>query len=84
MISTVTTSTVSTITSVLSTVTGLTAAMALVAVVSFLLLVIWKEAVSTTGRAQSGAVARGLNIGMVPLGLAFVIIAGTRLLAALS
>ena len=79
MISTVTTSTITTITSTV-TAPGLAASLALIAVVLFLVLVIQKEVVASSGTKRRGALARGLNIVLIPLGVAFVMIAGSRLL----
>lgn len=79
MISTVTTSTVSTITSVASAVPGFSASLALVAVVLLLVLLIQKEIVSTTPGGWSRQLSRGLNVGIVPLFMAFVLILGSRL-----
>ena len=81
MISTVTTSTVTTITSV--TTGGLAAGLALVVVLLFLALVVQKEIVGgvTSGRAR--ALTRGLNIGLIPVGLAFLMIVGSRLIEVL-
>ena len=77
-----------------STVTSFTAAMltstpdlghtlALVSVLAFLVLLIQKEITSATLGKRSHNLARGLNIGLVPLGLAFLIIAGFQVMQVL-
>jgi len=81
MISTVTTSTVTTITSVVST-AGMGASLALVAILAFLVLVIQREVVSVTAGKRS-VLGRGLSIGLIPLGFAFLMIAGSRVIEAL-
>ncbi len=82
MISTVTTSTVSTITSVASAATGLSASLALVAVVLVLVLLIQKEIVGAIPGGVSQQLSRGLNFGIVPLFMAFILILGHRIVAA--
>ena len=82
MISTVTTSTVTTITSV-TTVTGLAGALALVAVLAFVGLLISREMASATTSQRGQLLRRGLGIGLVPLALAFAMIAATQLLRVL-
>ncbi len=83
MISTVTTATVTTVTSATSTVGGVVGALGLVAVLTFLALLIEKEIVSAGASARSRMFARCLNIGIVPLGFAFLMIAGAQLLQVL-
>lgn len=78
VISTVTTSTVTTITSA-TAVTGLAGGFALVAVLAFLVLLIGKEMASSTSQGRLALLARGLNIGLLPLGLAFGMIAIAQL-----
>jgi hypothetical protein len=53
--------------------------LALIAVLTFIALVIQKEATGATPEGRQGDLARGLNIGIVPLGLAFAVIVGVRL-----
>ncbi len=83
MSTTITTATVTTITSVTSTLSGLTDALGLVAVLTFLALLIQKEMLSTASSRLPRAFGRGLNIAIVPLSLAFAMIAGALLLQAL-
>ena len=78
MTSTVTTSTVTTMTSTVPT-AGLGASLALVAILLFLAFVIQRELVSVSSSKRS-ILARGLNIGLVPLGFVFAMIAGYRLM----
>ena len=79
MISTVTTSTVTTIVA-LSSVMGLREALSLVAVLAFLTLLITREIVGSSNGRNAALIVRGLNIGLVPLGVAFLLIAGATLL----
>ena len=51
-------------------------ALALVAILAFVSLLIQKEMVSTASTGWQHALARGLNIALMPLGLAFLMIAG--------
>jgi hypothetical protein len=53
--------------------------LALIAVLTFIALVIQKEATGAAPEGRRGDLARGLNIGIVPLGLAFAVILGVRL-----
>jgi hypothetical protein len=65
---------------------GLTAApsiastndLALIAVLTFLVLVIQKEAIGARAQGRERDLNRSLNIGIVPLGLAFAVIVGVR------
>ena len=82
MISTVTTSTVTTITS-LATTSGLAADLALVVVLLFLVLVVQREIVGSASSGRWRTMTRGLNIGLIPIGLAFLMIAGARLIQVL-
>jgi hypothetical protein len=79
LISTVTTSTVTTIVA-LSSVLGLREALSLVAVLAFLALLITREIVGSSNSRNGALIVRGLNIGIIPLGVAFVLIAGATLL----
>ena len=79
MISSVTTSTVTTITSVVTT-SGLAADLALVVVLLFLVLVVQREIVGSASSGRWRTMTRGLNIGLIPIGLAFLMIAGARLI----
>jgi hypothetical protein len=82
MITTVTTSTVTTITSTVTT-RGLAGGLALVVVLLFLVLVIQREIVGSTTSGRWRTMMRGLNIGLIPIGLAFSMIAGARLIQVL-
>jgi hypothetical protein len=83
VVSTVTSSTVA----ALAPATGVASALALVAVLTCLALLIQQEIVSTVASAPPeawpGALRRGLNIGIAPLGLACVVIAAVQILAVL-
>lgn len=59
---------------------GSTDDLALVAVLLFMVLVMQKESVSPGSTERERNLARGLNIGIVPLSLAFSTIALNRLL----
>ena len=52
--------------------------LALIAVLTFLVLVIQKEASGQRPEGRERDLNRGLNIGIVPLGLAFAVIVGVR------
>jgi len=78
MISTVTTSTVSTITTATATLNGLTGALALVAVLTLLVLLIQKEIFSARKDGWHREFSRGLNVGIVPLVIAFTMILVSR------
>ena len=69
MISTVTTSTVSTITTA-----AIAGSLALVAVLVLLFLLIQKEVASSANGTRFKTLSRVLNIGIVPLLMAFVIV----------
>jgi hypothetical protein len=73
MISTVTTSTVSTITT-----SAIAGSVALVAIMVLLFLLIQKELASSASGARLKTLTRVLNIGIVPLLLAFVVVVVTR------
>ncbi|MCX6024571.1 MAG: hypothetical protein NTZ05_23130 [Chloroflexi bacterium] len=79
MISTVTTSTVATITTATATLNGLTGALALVAVLTLLALLVQKEIFSAKSGGWHREFARGLNVGIVPLTIAFTMILASRL-----
>ena len=78
MSSTVTTSTVTSVTSVVTS-SELASGLALVAVLLFLALVVQKEIAGNASSGRLRSLARGLNIGLIPVGLAFVMILGSRL-----
>ena len=67
MISTVTTSTVSTITTV-----ALAGSIALIGIVLLLILLIQKEVISSSEKVNLQRLSKVLNIGIVPLLIAFV------------
>lgn len=83
MISTVTTSTVTTITSV-TAVTGAFSTLAWVGIVVFFLLIMQKEILSTASGGWRGMLRRGLDIALVPLGIALLVVAGAQLLRVLA
>ncbi len=73
MISTVTTATV-------AAVNGDTIGFfSLIAVLTLLLLHLQREMIAPRVRGRLSVLARGLQIGLVPLGFAFLVIAGVRL-----
>jgi hypothetical protein len=79
MISSVTTSTITAI----ALEGGVSTALSFVAVLAFLSLLITREMVGpSAGRLQ--VLARGLQIGIIPLGLAFVMIAAYNLVQLLA
>ena len=82
MISSVTSSVAAAITSAWANI-GLANSLSLVAILALIALLIQKEFVSSNTSQWSFDLERGLNIGIVPLGLAFLIIAGVQLLAVL-
>jgi hypothetical protein len=53
--------------------------LALIAVLTFLGLVLWKESIGAGAPERGRDLHRGLNIGIVPLGLATALIVGLRL-----
>jgi hypothetical protein len=53
--------------------------LALIVVLTFLALVLWKEAIGAGASDRGRDLHRGLNIGIVPLGLATAAIVGLRL-----
>lgn len=68
MISTVTTSTVSTITTI-----ALAGSIALIGIIFLLILLIQKEIISSSERVNLKRLSQALNIGIVPLFVAFVL-----------
>ena len=58
--------------------------LALISVLTFLALVLQKEAIGAGAPDRSRDLHRGLNIGIIPLGLATVMIAALRLAQLLS
>lgn len=83
MISTITPATIAAVSSVTASV-GLANSLSLTAVFAFMALLILKELVSVGVGQWSMALSRGLNIGIVPLGLASLMIAVTQLARVLS
>lgn len=83
MITTITTSTISTITTVTSSVTAtisLGVIFGVVAVVTLLLFLCVKElAAASTGNSQK-VLARFLDVGIIPLAIAFVLIVAVKVL----
>ena len=53
--------------------------LALIAVLTFLALVLWKEVIGASAAERGRDLHRGLNIGIVPVGLATALIVGLRL-----
>jgi hypothetical protein len=78
VISTVTTSTVTTVTSVTSAITGTPQTIALFAVLTLVVLLVQKEILSTATAGWQRAWSRALNLGLVPLAVAFAGIAAAR------
>ena len=74
MISTVTTSTVATISA-----SAIAGSVALIAILVLLALLIQKELVSTSTGTRGRTLVRVLNIGIVPLLMAFVVVVVTRI-----
>ena len=74
MISTVTTSTVSTVTTA-----ALAGSVALIGILVLLALLLQKELFSTSSGTRFSALRKHLNIGIVPLTIAFVLIVITSL-----
>jgi hypothetical protein len=58
--------------------------LALISVLTFLALVLQKEAIGAGAPDRNRDLHRGLNIGIIPLGLATVMIVGLRLAQLLS
>lgn len=79
MISTVTPSTVSSVLSA-ARLFGPTHLLSVVAAVTFLVLLIEKEIVGREGNEASRWLSRGVNLGLVPLGITFVVFVGVTLL----
>jgi energy-converting hydrogenase Eha subunit E len=75
MISTVTTSTVSTVT--------IAGSLALVGVLLLLLFLILKETSTASSTGRSGTLRQVLNIGLAPLGVAFILMAITKVIQVL-
>ena len=78
MISTITTSTVSTITT--ATLAG---SLALIGILVLILLLIQKELITSASSQRLQRLSKALQIGIVPLLMAFIVIAITKLAAAL-
>ena len=78
MISTVTTSTVSTVTTV-----ALAGSLALIAIVVLLILLVQKELASAGSDQRLERLSKVLNIGIVPLLIAFVLIAASKVMEVL-
>jgi hypothetical protein len=74
MISTVTTSTVSTITTA-----ALAGSVALIGILILLVLLVQKELASSATGKHYKALSKVLNIGIVPLLIAFVVVVVTRI-----
>jgi hypothetical protein len=74
MITTVTTSTVSSVSSV-TTVVGISASLAMIAVICLVGFLILKESLSSSVRPMSQILARALNVAIVPLLMAFAMLA---------
>jgi hypothetical protein len=75
MISTVTLSTVSTVTTI-----SIAGSLTLVAVLTFLLLLVQKEITTSVHDRIAHALGRALNVAIIPLFIAFVLIAIVRVL----
>ncbi len=78
MISTVTTSTVSTVTTA-----ALAGSVALIGILVLLILLVQKELASAVEGSRSRLLAKVLNIGILPLLIAFGLVAITRVAAIL-
>jgi hypothetical protein len=74
MISTVTTSTVSTVTTA-----ALAGSVALIGIMVLLVLLVQKELSSSATGTRYKALSKALNIGIVPLLIAFVLVVVTRI-----
>ncbi len=79
MISTVTTSTVSTITSA----AGVAASLGLIAVLALVGMLVVREMTAGHERPRMQALARALNVAIVPLLIAFAVIVAARVVQAL-
>ncbi len=77
MITTVTTTTVTTVTTI--TAMGLTAGMGIVAVVGLILLLTTKELVASSGSGTFLRISRFVNVGILPLVLAFTVIVAVKI-----
>ncbi|MCL5027328.1 MAG: hypothetical protein M1531_12700 [Chloroflexi bacterium] len=77
MTSIVTASTLAALRSV--TAVDLAGGLALVAILTFLALAIYKEVLSSSADEPALSLSRGLYIGIIPLGIAFVMIALAQL-----
>jgi phosphoglycerol transferase MdoB-like AlkP superfamily enzyme len=75
MISTVTTSTVSTVT--------IAGSLAFIGVLLLLVFLILKETSTASARGRSGTLRQILNVGLAPLGIAFILIAITKIVQVL-
>jgi hypothetical protein len=78
MISTVTVSTVSTVTTA-----ALAGSVALIGILVLLSLLVQKELASSSDNGRLRTLSRVLNIGIIPLVIAFVLIVATRVAAVL-
>ncbi|MFN2252846.1 MAG: hypothetical protein ACK2U6_01300 [Candidatus Promineifilaceae bacterium] len=78
MLSTVTTSTITTVATA-----AFAASLTLVAVLGLLILLIQKEAVSTSEGKFSRGLSRALNVAIVPLLLSFFFIAAVKIMEVL-
>lgn len=74
MISTVTTSTVITVTTV-----AVASSLALIAVMTMFTLLVQKEVATTARERWARALDRALNVGVIPLVLAFLILVALRI-----
>lgn len=78
MISTVTTSTVSTVTTA-----ALAGSVALVGIFVFFALLIQKEVATTATSSRMKKLSQALNVAIIPMLIAFVVIAATALIGVL-
>ena len=83
MISTVITSTITTITTV-TAIVGFGLALGVVAVVALIGLLSAKELTSTSGNSTHKLLAKSLDVGIVPLGMAFVVIVAVEVVEILA
>jgi len=75
MISTVTTSTVSTITTV-----ALASSVALIGIFVFFALLLQKEVTTTATGDRVKRLGKALNVGLIPLSIAFIIVVITKVI----
>ena len=78
MVSTVTTATVATVTTV-----AIAGSLALIGILTLLTLLVQKELVTSASGRFARALRRALNIGIVPLMIAFALIVAVRVAEAL-